>query len=67
MSGCDLVTILDSTRSHGLLITEQSLSSEETQALVRAMESRVEDVELGYKMTLDIEALLTTADRGNAE
>ena len=50
-----------------LLIRNQSLICEETQALVRAMESRVEDVELGYMMTLDIEALLTTADRGNAE
>ena len=41
VSGCDLVTILDSVKSAGLWITSQSLDREETLALVRAMESRV--------------------------
>ena len=44
--GCDLVTILDSVKSKWLNIRYQSLSSEETQALVRVMESHVELVKL---------------------
>ena len=47
VSNCDLVSILDSVKCKGLKINRQTLSSEETQALVRAMESRVEVVVLG--------------------
>ena len=42
VSNCDLVSILDSVNCKWLCICIQSLSSEETRALVRAMESRVE-------------------------
>ena len=50
VSGCDLVTILNSVKSERLYITRQSLGSEETQALVRVMESRVERVWTGCIM-----------------
>ena len=46
ISGCNLVTILDNVKSRVLNIPNQSLGSEETQALVQAMESGVEEVGL---------------------
>ena len=64
VSSCGLVTILDSVKSERLRIFKQSLDSEETRALVRAMESRVEDVRLGDKVTLDIGALLEYSGQG---
>jgi len=63
VSGCDLVTILDSVKSKELDISRQSLGSEETQALVRAMESRVEEMEL-YEVTLDIRDLMKYNGQG---
>ena len=54
VSGCDLVTILDSVRSDWLYITRQSLGIEETQALVRAMDSGVKKLNLNVGVTLDI-------------
>ncbi len=60
VSGCDFRTILNSVRCERLYITRQSLGSEETQALVRAMESRVSELELNggcSTMTLDINTL----------
>merc|ERR1711894_206056 len=39
--GCDLVTFLDSVKNEVLNISRQSLGSEGTHALVRAMESGV--------------------------
>ena len=54
--GCDLVPILDNVKSKGLFIKRQSLGSEETQALVRAIESRVEIVCL-EDVTIDISDL----------
>ena len=67
VSNCDLVSILDSVKCEWLFISSQSLSSEETRALVRAMESGVEEVELGYRgdVSLDITAL--TQYRGKGE
>ena len=47
VSGCGLVTILDNVKSRELQIYGQSLGREETLALVRALESRVEGLELG--------------------
>ena len=44
---CDLISILDSVKCQWLSIDSQTLSTEETRALVRAMESRVEMVQLG--------------------
>ena len=64
VSGCDLVTILDSVKSRVLDIRSQSLSSEETQALVHAMESRVEWVELNGGVTLDIRDLMEYSGQG---
>ena len=59
VSSCDMVIILDSVKSDKLVIADQSLGSEETRALVRDMESRVEVVVLGVwnEMSLDIGAL----------
>ena len=51
VSGCDLVTILDNVKSKVLYIYSQSLGSEETQALLRAKESRVEEVQLIEEVT----------------
>ena len=51
--GCDLVTVLDSVKNPiwELTIRTQSLGSEETQALVRALESSVEEFVLGVGVT----------------
>ena len=54
VSGGDLVTILDSVKSDWLYITRQSLGIEETQALVRAMDSGVKKLNLNVGVTLDI-------------
>jgi len=64
VSGCDLVNILDSVKSKDLSISRQSLSSEETKALVRAMESWVEEVELDEDVTLDIWDLMEYSGQG---
>ena len=58
VSGCDLVSLLSSLKCGNLTIYDQSLGREETQALVQAMESRVEKVELGNEVTLDIDTLI---------
>ena len=64
VSGCDLVNILDSVKSKQLTIFSQSLGREETQALVRAMESRVEKVRLHAEVKLDIIVLMEYSGRG---
>ena len=64
ISGCDLVTILDSIRSHELFVMNQNLTSEETQALVRAMESCVERVTLYWAVFLDISDLMEYSGLG---
>jgi len=63
---CDMTSILDSVKSEWLVISRQCLSNEETWALVRAMESRVERVELGDwgGMSLDIRALTQYSGQG---
>ena len=61
---CDLVTIIDSVKSEELLISKQSLASEETRALVRAMESRVERVFLNVNVDLDIMELIEYSGQG---
>ena len=64
--GGDLITILDSVKSKEVLsITRQSLGSDETRALVCAMESRVELVMLNHELTLDIKALMEYSGQGN--
>ena len=64
VSGCDLVTVLDSMKSQLLSIRRQSLGREETQALVLAMESRVERVGLNEHVTLDIRSLIEYNGQG---
>ena len=66
VSGCDLVTILDHVNSEWLYITRQSLASEETRALVRAMGSRVARVRLNVGVTLDIRALTRYDGQGQS-
>ena len=62
--GYNLVTLFDSLRECKMLwIESQSLGREETQAMVRAMETQVEEVEL-YDVTLDIEALTEYSGQG---
>ena len=65
-TGSDLVSFLDSVKSRELVIGSQSLSSEESRALVRALESRVEWVVLasGGDLYLDITALTEYTGRG---
>ena len=58
ISGCDLVTILDSINCKCLYINSQRLDIEETWALVRAMKTRVKKVRLYEGVTLDISALV---------
>ena len=62
--GCDLVSILDSVKSKLLGIYGRSLSSEETRALVRAMETGVKRLELGEGVTLDIGELMQYSGQG---
>ena len=66
VENCDMITILDNVKTALLGVCAQPLSTEETQALVRAMESRVERVILGYKgeLSLDIEALTQYSGQG---
>ena len=49
-SNFDIISILSSARCH-LYINRQTLNSEETWALVRAMESRVKNVTLGRQVS----------------
>ena len=57
VSGCDLVSLFTNIKCQELSITSQSLGREETQALVQAMEYRVEAVVLYKDVELDIESL----------
>jgi len=62
--GCDLVSLLNSLKCENLYIFNQSLGREETQALVQAMESSVEEVGLGKGVTLDLETLVEYSGQG---
>ena len=64
VSGCDLITVLNNVKSKRLNAKDQSLGSEETQALVQAMESRVETLWLHDKVTLDISILMEYSGQG---
>ena len=59
ITNCDIISILDSVRCPSLSFRFKSLGSEETQALVRAMESHVERLSLGSwgEVSLDMAAL----------
>jgi len=54
VSGCDLVSLFTSLKCEVLVIIRQSLGKEETRALVEALESVVEGVELETRWTLDM-------------
>ena len=57
VTGCDLVSLIDSLKCKKLtIILLRTLGMEETQALLRAMESRVEVVDLSL-VEISIEAL----------
>ena len=65
VSGCDLVSIFTRIKCRDLSsIDNQSLGREETMALVRALESHVEALDLGDDVTLDIEALAEYSGQG---
>ena len=68
VSNTNLTSILDSCKSDALYIRNQSLNTEETRALVRAM-ANVERVELGLngEVTLDISTLVTYGGRGKCK
>ena len=63
---CDIIPVLKSIKTRELNILDRSLSSEETRALVRAMETRVEVVGLGggEEVSLDIRALTQYSGQG---
>ena len=63
VTGCNLVPILDGIKCQKLFIYKQKLGRDETQALVRAMETRVEIVRLDY-VDIDIEALTKYSGQG---
>ena len=66
---CDIISILDSVKCRWLSISDQSLSSEETGALVRAMESRVEWISFGWAgdVILDMTVLTQYSGQGRCE
>ena len=64
VTGLDLVTILDSLQCQEIRLGCERLGREETQALVRAMESRVEKVFLYNEIELDMEALAEYSGQG---
>ena len=66
-SNWDIISLLDSLKCEEFCISRQTLSSEETRALVRAMESRVKVVALGNswgEVSLDIRALTQYSGQG---
>ena len=62
-----LVDILDNIKCIDLVIEKQSLGREETQAVVRAMESRVENVDLRDGVSLDLTTLTQYSGHGKCE
>ena len=62
-----LVDILDNIKCIDLVIEKQSLGREETQAVLRAMESRVENVDLRDGVSLDLTTLTQYSGHGKCE
>ena len=64
-------SILDGVKSERLAIQKQTLTSEETRTLVKAMESKVEKVEFGLSgaegVTLDLVALTQYSGQGKCQ
>ena len=65
VTGCHLVTLLDNVQCEKLQIMSQSLEREETQALVRAMESRVKKVGI-YNVELYMETIPEYSRQGSS-
>ena len=72
--GCDLVKIIDSVKCERLVIVNQNLDREATEALVRAMDTRIEDADLKHRLweddtkwNLDMEALTKYNGRGRCK
>ena len=55
--GCDLVGIMDSLKCEEIHIRNQTLTCEETRALIRALESRVKELVVGENVSIDNSAL----------
>ena len=66
VTGCNMVRIIDSVKSVTLNIVSQSLDREITEAVVRAMDTRILSVEL-ESVTLDTRALSNYDGKGNCE
>ena len=64
VSGCSLMTILDSAKCRSLHIDSQILGTEETDALVQAMETCVKVLHLYDDVTLDMETFNKYSGRG---
>ena len=56
--------VLESLKCDVFYVNGISLGTEETRALVQAMETRVKEVRLGGRVTLDTEALLQYSGQG---
>ena len=67
ISGRNLVSILDSNKSDWLIIKNQSLDTEETGALLQAMETSLGRLELFGDVTLDMETLLRYDGQGKCQ
>ena len=73
VNNCDIISILASVKCDELVISSQTLSSQETQAVVQAM-ANVEEVYLGdrfgyhrIEVRLDISTLVTYGGRGKCQ
>ena len=64
VSGIDMESFLHSLKCQDFGIYKQTLGREETEALVQAMESRVERVHLLEPVTLEMETLVTYSGLG---
>ena len=66
-SNCDLISIFQSLKCLGLHFAKQNLGSEETRALVQAMESNVQNVTIMIEVNLDMEILAQYSGAGKCD
>ena len=68
VTSCDLINVMDSLECYELFIKSQILGRDETKALVRAMETRVENVRMGSgygdEVILDLTELVKYSGQG---
>ena len=60
VTGCDLIRIIESVKSEWFYIHEQDIDKEVCEAVVRAMDTRIDRVELEYRMLWNREVSLDT-------